>query len=161
MAHRCSSPGCNKSFGQKFNLTRHEKSHTRNFECTVCAQSFNRADNLKRHEKTHVDQFPCTICKRKFTSDEVRKAHEEEHMQRMTCKFCSKMFSRSGNRLAHERICGKQRGGVTLRKRTVVSRIASESFWISKVSSAFANANCKWKLRYFPNDGSNFIELLK
>ena len=82
-------------------------------------------------------------------------------MQRMKCKFCPKVFSRSDNRLAHERICGNQGSGVTLRKRTIISRAASESFWISKVSTAFANANCKWKLRYFPNDGSNFIELLK
>ncbi len=148
MAHRCSFPGCNKSFSEKFVLNRHEKSHTKNYECTVCAKVFKRDDIRKKHEKTHADQFPCTICKRKFTSDVIRKAHEEEHTQKMKCRFCPMMFARKDNRLAHERICGKQGGGVTLRKRTIIPRAASESFWISKVSTAFPNTNCKWKLRF-------------
>ncbi len=144
MPYSCNYPGCKRVFKEIKYLTRHEKTHSKEFKCTLCTKTFARADHLKKHEKTHEKTFNCTICSKTFVSDANRKTHEETHQSRK-CKYCSKVFSRGNNCLAHERICGGHGSGVKLRER-VLAPTNDMSFRIDKhiaqhVEMLIANLN--------------------
>ncbi|NXR54586.1 ZN568 protein, partial [Hippolais icterina] len=51
--HKCGK--CGKSFRQRANLIRHQRTHTgeRPYECPLCGKSFSQPSNLTKHKQSH------------------------------------------------------------------------------------------------------------
>ena len=61
---------CGKKFTAKTNLTRHEKTHTKeNFTCGQCDGKYNTKRALQEHDtRVHSSVlYPCEQCKKSFT----------------------------------------------------------------------------------------------
>ena len=77
---------CEKSFGRKDNLKRHQISHEKSHICNICGQSFGRHDLLTRHEKSHEKIHTCNICGKSFGRQDNLRRHEKIHVRQPSQK---------------------------------------------------------------------------
>ncbi|XP_077598039.1 uncharacterized protein LOC144213446 isoform X1 [Stigmatopora nigra] len=79
----CKCFQCGKTFGTKFSLKTHIRSHTgkKPFSCTVCGKRFTQKGNLNSHARTHTGDkpFSCSFCGQGFTQKETLKTHIRTH----------------------------------------------------------------------------------
>jgi KRAB domain-containing zinc finger protein len=85
---------CNKTFNNKELLTRHLKTHNKQFECRVCKLRYPTAYHLKVHLKIHDNLlvFQCKICSKSFNyamSLMIHvKTHEKTREKSHQCEHC-------------------------------------------------------------------------
>ncbi|XP_067012818.2 uncharacterized protein [Anabrus simplex] len=104
---RCSI--CNKEFGRKRALRRHQSTHSgvRRFTCQICSKQFTERSSLKSHLVIHTGEkkFECYICGKKFVRRSTLDTHLVVHTgeKNYTCPVCSNKFSRQGDYKRHLR----------------------------------------------------------
>ena len=87
---------CGKKFTAKTNLTRHEKTHTKeNFTCGQCDGKYNTKRALQEHDtRVHSSVlYPCEQCKKSFTCKSSLKKHAKCHSnveKTFECEYCYK-----------------------------------------------------------------------
>lgn len=81
----CAWPDCGQSFGTRFSMKRHEKTHTRAkpFQCEFCDKSFAEKSTLVRHIRIHTGDKPyeCRYCGQRFADRTNLKRHELQHVK--------------------------------------------------------------------------------
>lgn len=75
------------------------------FDCRSCRKTFARLESLKHHQRTHVRNFICSICYAKFSWPKDLRRHLARHSteKQFSCPFCQVPFSRKDNLLRHLR----------------------------------------------------------
>ncbi|XP_038245272.1 zinc finger protein 436-like isoform X1 [Dermochelys coriacea] len=106
--HKC--PECGKSFRRKWDLTKHQRTHSgeRPYPCTDCSKSFSHVSNLIKHQRIHTGErpFACNICGRSFTLKQVLVRHQRIHTgeRPFACTDCDKSFKDKQKLTIHQRI---------------------------------------------------------
>ena len=83
--HKCSHPGCDRTYGKSSELRCHERKHTgiKPYACIWpdCGWRFARSDELTRHSRKHtgVKPYPCKICNRAFARSDHLTLHMKSH----------------------------------------------------------------------------------
>ena len=76
--HICSHPGYGKDFIHRYDLLKHEGTHSKKkLKCTSCEYSINDIWNLKQHSRTHSDEtyYECKKCHKNFKFYMQKKWH--------------------------------------------------------------------------------------
>ena len=76
--HFCSFANCDKSFTHKYDLWKHEHTHTKTvLSCKECEYTTKDVRNLRQHECIHTGLKPysCTKCEKHFTFYIQKKRH--------------------------------------------------------------------------------------
>ena len=97
-------------FKRKDHLASHMKVHSSSpedkFTCTDCGKQFTKRFNLNRHQLTHTndkEKFPCSRCEKTFTS----KGQLGRHMEGVhngtvfKCSLCDLTYNRIDNLNTH------------------------------------------------------------
>ncbi|KAH7921273.1 hypothetical protein BV22DRAFT_1038843 [Leucogyrophana mollusca] len=102
--HRCTYPGCTKSYTKPCRLAEHTRSHTgeRPFICTVCQKSYLRESHLQAHSQSHKPEserpLVCTTCEKRFWTLQHLHIHEAIHSGAKTYACtkasCDKVFAK-------------------------------------------------------------------
>eukprot|EP00079_Xenopus_tropicalis_P031690 XP_017945461.1 PREDICTED: uncharacterized protein LOC101732741 [Xenopus tropicalis] len=89
---------CGKSFSQKGQLSKHEKTHLaeKPFNCTECGKGFLRENELYIHTRVHTGEkpFTCTDCGKSFFQKNKLNRHQKVHSgdKPYACSECGKSF---------------------------------------------------------------------
>ncbi|XP_060915241.1 zinc finger protein 32-like [Labrus mixtus] len=105
-----SSSECATSFGQKKQLRKHDRIHTRGkrFGCSVCGKRFSGNVDLQRHSFVHTGEKPlsCSVCGKRFSHSGDLNRHSVVHTgeKPFSCKLCEKRFTQSGTLKQHSAV---------------------------------------------------------
>jgi len=96
---KCDHFDCDFVGKTKQSLLRHQKSHTKPFECKDCNKRFSNMQQLKNHRLVHHENpntFQCKVCKKSLRSKHALnyhlKTHEENPTKPFKCLKCQKSF---------------------------------------------------------------------
>ncbi|XP_057704625.1 zinc finger protein 250-like [Corythoichthys intestinalis] len=103
-------PQCDKTFGTKYTLTRHMKSHTaskEHWKCSQCGRTLGDRRNLRRHMMVHTGEKPflCTICGKRFSQKTNLMTHTRTHTgeKPFSCSLCGKRFGDRSALIQHKK----------------------------------------------------------
>ncbi|XP_068086385.1 uncharacterized protein [Anabrus simplex] len=104
-------PICDKKLKSKKSLDIHMLLHTgeKKFVCSVCGKSFYQKVNLRKHERSHnpeqVKPLNCPHCPKTFLSQDYLSKHVLEHTQGriFQCNLCEKAFVKESTLKTHVR----------------------------------------------------------
>uniref|UniRef100_A0A1Q3F8D8 Putative c2h2-type zn-finger protein n=1 Tax=Culex tarsalis TaxID=7177 RepID=A0A1Q3F8D8_CULTA len=110
---------CNRGFGSKAILRRHEVSHSdeRNHACDICGKGFKTKRAKAKHTKymhTAPRNHSCEICNDSFTNSHRLRYHMNRHSGACPYKCrngtegCNAAFPTPDGRQRHEEYCGKE-----------------------------------------------------
>ncbi|CAB0032205.1 unnamed protein product, partial [Trichogramma brassicae] len=103
---------CEKRFGQKQQLIRHQKTvheKRKDYECNNCEQTFGEKSKLIRHQKTVHEgrkNYACDKCGKKFGRKCILVQHEKtvhEGHKDYTCGNCEQKFGHKHHLLEHQK----------------------------------------------------------
>ncbi|XP_019740141.1 zinc finger and SCAN domain-containing protein 2-like [Hippocampus comes] len=101
---------CDKTFGTKYTLTRHMKSHTagkKHWKCSQCGRTLGDRRNLRRHMMVHTGEKPfmCSICGKRFSQKANLITHTRTHTgeKPFSCTLCSKRFGDRSALIQHKK----------------------------------------------------------
>ncbi|XP_037102943.1 zinc finger protein OZF-like [Syngnathus acus] len=101
---------CDKTFGTKYTLTRHIKSHTagkEHWKCSQCGRTLGDRRNLRRHMMVHTGEKPfmCSICGKRFSQKANLITHTRTHTgeKPFSCSLCSKRFGDRSALIQHKK----------------------------------------------------------
>jgi uncharacterized Zn-finger protein len=59
----------------------HERTHTgqKSLLCPICGKAFSESSNLSKHKKTHARQFQCKVCNKNFSRHDQLRNHMRVH----------------------------------------------------------------------------------
>ncbi|XP_077375751.1 uncharacterized protein LOC144032149 [Festucalex cinctus] len=105
---KCSQ--CDKTFGTKYTLARHMKSHTAGKEywkCSQCGRTLGDRRNLRRHMMVHTGEKPfmCSVCGKRFSQKANLITHTRTHTgeKPFSCSLCSKRFGDRSALIQHRK----------------------------------------------------------
>lgn len=99
---------CAYSTSRKHDLTRHNRTHTKEmaFKCELCPKAFARNCQLKIHMRSHASQFQinCANCGQGFVSQESKDSHVKKcKTKRFECYLCGFQSFRKYSLVQHMR----------------------------------------------------------
>nr|XP_045008876.1 zinc finger protein 39-like [Jaculus jaculus] len=98
-----------KSFNQKQNLSRYQRTHTgyKPYGCNMCGKAFYRKSHLNRHQRIHTGEKPygCKECRKTFYHKSSLTIHQRTHTgeKPYECKKCRKNFYCKSDLNVHQR----------------------------------------------------------
>ncbi|XP_077419620.1 uncharacterized protein LOC144050339 [Vanacampus margaritifer] len=108
MHFNCSQ--CDKTFGSKYTLSRHMKSHAvckEYWKCSQCGRTLGDRRNLRRHMMVHTGEKPfmCSVCGKRFSQKANLITHTRTHTgeKPFSCSVCSKRFGDRSALIQHKK----------------------------------------------------------
>lgn len=92
----------------KIHARTHDRTRTRDFQCSVCPKAFYERQARDVHEKRHtgIKPYECEECKKTFFSRKALEVHYIVHNRdvgRFQCNFCYKLFASNVDVIVHTR----------------------------------------------------------
>ncbi|XP_073398394.1 uncharacterized protein [Dendrobates tinctorius] len=157
---RFSCSKCGKCFKQKWNLVRHQTTHTgeKPYSCSECGKRFSHKSDLVRHQRTHTGEkpFSCSECGKCFNQKSAMVTHQRTHTveKPFSCSECGKCFKGKSVFVKHHRThtaekpfsctecgkCFKQKSAMVKHQRT---HTAEKPFSCKECGKCFKQ---KWNL---------------
>ncbi|XP_065225315.1 zinc finger protein 184-like isoform X5 [Planococcus citri] len=105
---RNSSNVSNKAKEQMLDSSRHQRKHSKPFQCQACDKQFAFKSKFIRHGLSHSEKKPyrCSICDARFKYSCRKLEHERVHMRGacFECTVCGKKFSFKQSLIEHQRL---------------------------------------------------------
>ncbi|XP_075233731.1 uncharacterized protein LOC142331596 isoform X2 [Lycorma delicatula] len=99
---------CHESFVMRWDLTLHQRIHSRTFECEYCKKIFTVRSKLDRHLRTHTGERPhvCGYCCKSFGDKRNLDNHLRTHTgeKPYLCNICNRGFRVRTHLTDHQRV---------------------------------------------------------
>uniref|UniRef100_A0AAG5DCI5 Uncharacterized protein n=1 Tax=Anopheles atroparvus TaxID=41427 RepID=A0AAG5DCI5_ANOAO len=109
---------CGKQYFHKIAFRKHVDSHRKKiseqFKCTICDRSFGVKSSLQRHEASHKGEkkYECMYCDKSFSTSYNRLTHQRAaHTgeRPFKCPDCDRTFGQNASLKAHQALCTKDK----------------------------------------------------